>query len=130
MNGAATERYHKKDGEGLVMTSTFIDLDLQNLPPHIDSLGVKRITGAKQIISTDLKYDAMKGTCTGQGRLRLRLGGGEDLNKIRSNLATAGIRTTTHEEDPYKKPLLTGETANPSNPLYIKKSKDFEGVTV
>lgn len=130
MNGAATERYQKKDGEGLVMTSTFVDLDLQNLPPHIDPLGVKRLTGAKQVISTDLQYDAMKGTCTGVGRLRLRLGGAEDLEKIRSNLATAGIRSVAHEDDPHKKPLLTGEQANPSNPLYVKKSKDFEGVTV
>jgi hypothetical protein len=91
---------------------------------------VKRITGAKHIISTDLQHDAMKGTCTGVGRLRLRLTGDDELEKIRSNLATAGIRTVNHKEDPQKKPLLTGEVANPKNPLYIKKSKDFEGVSI
>jgi hypothetical protein len=112
------------------MTNTCIDLDLQNLPPHIDALGLKRITGAKHIVSSDLKHDAMKGTCTGAGRLRLRLTGEDELEKIRSNLATAGIRTVTHQAETQRKPLLTGEVANPKNPLYIKKSKDFEGVTV
>jgi|TARA_B110000285_G_C15104468_1_gene607082 hypothetical protein len=107
-----------------------IDLDLQNLPPHIDKIAIKRITGAKHVIDTEFKHDAMKGTCTGQGRIRLRLQDSEDLDKIRSNLAIAGIRTAAHHEDPQKKPILTGNESNPSNPLNIKKSKDFEGVTV
>lgn len=101
------------------MTTTYIDLDLHNLPPHIDQYSVKKITGAKHIISTDLKHDAMRGTCTGDGRLRLRLLQDEDLNQIRSNLAMAGIRTGTHQENPQKNPELTGNSANPKNPLII-----------
>ena len=72
----------------------------------------------------------MKGTCTGEGRIRLRLQASEDLEQIRSNLAIAGIRTDRHQEDPQRKPVLTGEEANPKNPLDVKKSKDFAGVTV
>lgn len=112
------------------MTTKMVDLDLQNLPPHIDKIAIKKITGAKQIIETEFQHDAMKGTCTGQGRIKLRIQNPDDLSKIQSNLAIAGIRTKTHQQDPLKKPLLTGNEANPNNPLNIKKSKDFEGVTV
>ena len=55
------------------MTTKMVDLDLNNLPPHIDKITIKNITGAKHVIETKFQHDAMKGTCTGQGRIKLRL---------------------------------------------------------
>lgn len=55
------------------MTTKMVDLDLNNLPPHIDKITIKNITGAKHVIETEFQHDAMKGTCTGQGRIKLRL---------------------------------------------------------
>ena len=46
-----------------------VDLVLKNLPQHADLIGVKKMSGAKHIISAALDEDNMKGICTGTGRI-------------------------------------------------------------
>ena len=46
-----------------------IDLQLNNLPETADLIGVKKMSGAKNIINVHLDEDNMKGICTGTGRI-------------------------------------------------------------
>ena len=54
-----------------------IDFDLLNLPGNTDEMTVKKVANVKHIISTDLDIDNMKGLCTGNGRIKIRLNDGE-----------------------------------------------------
>lgn len=58
----------------------------------------------KHIISTELAFDNMKGTCTGTGRIKVRLNEGETQEILRDNLRKAGYIVKTHKENPKKQP--------------------------
>jgi len=58
---------------------TVIDLQLGNLPPSTDMIGVKRLSGAKNVINVALDEDNMKGICVGTGRIQIRLNAEESL---------------------------------------------------
>ena len=46
-----------------------VDLQLANLPGNSDLIGVKKMSGARHVISAALDEDNMKGICTGTGRI-------------------------------------------------------------
>lgn len=46
-----------------------VDLTLKNLPGNSDLIGVKKMSGARHVISAALDQDNMKGICTGTGRI-------------------------------------------------------------
>ena len=46
-----------------------IDLQLANLPSSADMIGVKKMSGAKNVIGVALDEDNMKGICKGTGRI-------------------------------------------------------------
>jgi hypothetical protein len=50
-----------------------VDLQLANLPGNSDLIGVKKMSGARHVISAALDEDNMKGICTGTGRIQIRL---------------------------------------------------------
>jgi hypothetical protein len=48
------------------------------------------------VVSTELNIDNFKGTCRGQGRIRIRLNDGESLDKVKENFAKAGLSVREH----------------------------------
>lgn len=57
-----------------------VDLDLGQLPQHIDEQDIKRIAGVKHVIVATVDVDNMKGICTGTGNVKLRISDGESLD--------------------------------------------------
>lgn len=85
-----------------------VDLELKNLSPHVDLIGVKKMSGARHVISAALDEDNMKGICTGTGRIQIRLNQGESLDDIELNFAAKNVMVSEHSSDPRKKPNMTG----------------------
>ena len=86
-----------------------IDIDLSGLPKDCDESKVKRAAKVKHVVSTEVKYDNLHGTCLGEGRIKIRLNEGETFEQVRENLQAAGFNVRTHHEDPRKRPIVTGE---------------------
>ena len=68
-----------------------LDLQLSNLPENADLIGVKKMSGAKNVINVALDEDNMKGICTGTGRIKIRLNAEENLSNIELAFAQKGI---------------------------------------
>jgi len=54
-----------------------VDLVLNGLPPNCEASTLKAVSGSKHVISATVEEDNFKGTCTGAGRIQLRLNKGE-----------------------------------------------------
>jgi hypothetical protein len=68
----ATGQYNKNH-------ESVIDLDIKGLPKTCDEQIIKRVAGVKHVISSTIDTDNLKGTCTGTGRMKIRLNEGETL---------------------------------------------------
>ena len=68
-----------------------IDLELKNLNENVDKIDVKKMSGARHVISVALDEDNMKGTCRGTGRIQIRLNQNENLDDIQLNFASKGV---------------------------------------
>ena len=60
-----------------------MDLQLRGLSDNTVVDDLKRISGVKHIISATIETDSIKNICTGTGRLKLRLGPGEELDTVK-----------------------------------------------
>ncbi len=60
-----------------------VDLDLKGLPQNAHEEELKRIAGVKHIISASIDTHSITNTCTGTGRIKLRLGPNEDLDTVK-----------------------------------------------
>ena len=85
-----------------------VDLELRNLGEHIDKIDVKKMSGARHVISVALDEDNMKGVCRGTGRIQIRLNQNENLDDIELNFARGGVMVSHHQADLGKKPAMTG----------------------
>lgn len=85
----------------------------------------------KHVISVETKQDNLKGTCTGEGRIKVRLNEGETTQTIRDNLSKHGLMAAVHKEDPRKKPDLTGPKKDKGDHRYYgpKDKKAHEMAT-
>lgn len=70
--------YGKSQNKGEV-----IDLVLSGLDSSVQQADLKRTANVKHVISADVDLDALKGTCKGTGRIKIRLNEGEDPETIR-----------------------------------------------
>ena len=68
-----------------------IDLDLHNIPPGADERILKKLTGARHIVKTELAHNSVSGALTGDGRLSIRLHEGQDYQDVKRNLQKAGV---------------------------------------
>ena len=50
----------------------------------------------------------MKGTCTGTGKIQLRLNPGESVEQVELNFARKGVMVRASKNDPRKRPNMTG----------------------
>ena len=78
------------------------------MSPNIDLIGVKKMSGARHVISAALDEDNMKGICTGTGRIKIRLNQDENMDDIELNFARGGVMVNEFNKDSRKKPTMTG----------------------
>lgn len=70
---------------------------------------MKKISGAKHVINATVEQDAITNNCVGNGRIKLRLGGEDEVDNIKLQFLKAGYGVQDHSEDPRKKPNFTME---------------------
>ena len=68
-----------------------IDLVLSGLPADCNQQALKRVSGSKHVISTQIDMDNLKGTCKGSGRMQIRLNQGESLDQVKLNFLRQGF---------------------------------------
>jgi hypothetical protein len=85
-----------------------VDLNIADLPENFDARELKKMSGARHVISAAVDEDNMKGVCLGTGRIQIRLNQGESLDQVQLNFTKNGYRVSEHAVDPRKKPNLTG----------------------
>jgi hypothetical protein len=83
--GNAIQAYSKADNQTVV-----VDLDVNGLGTSTKPEDLKKISGAKHVISAVVDEDAIQNVCTGTGRIKLRLGGDEDLDQVKLQFLKAG----------------------------------------
>lgn len=93
----ANDFYHKNENKGQV-----IDFVLTGLQSNIQEADLKRIAGVKHVISSEVELDALKGTCRGGGRIKIRLNEGEDPETIRQNFTNKGVLVQDFKNEPAK----------------------------
>jgi len=62
----------------------------------------------KHVVAAEVNEDNLKGICTGEGRIKIRLNEGETINQVRLNFVRAGFAVNVHQDDSRKRPNLTG----------------------
>ena len=76
--GNANQFYHKQANTGEV-----VDIVLSNMSPEMTEAQVKQIANVKHVISANVDIDNLKGTCTGTGRIQVRLNDDETAETVR-----------------------------------------------
>lgn len=81
---------------------------MKGLPENFDQQSLKRVANVKHVVSAEVREDNLKGICTGEGRIKIRLNEGETINQVRLNFVRAGYAVNVHSDDPRKRPNMTG----------------------
>lgn len=84
-----------------------IDLDLHNIPPGADERILKKLTGARHIVKTELGHNSLSGALTGEGRLSIRLHDGQDYRDVKKKLQKAGVSASLYKPDPARNSNFT-----------------------
>lgn len=103
--GHDSQKYHETQN---LAKSEVIDIDVKGLPENFDQMSLKRVANVKHVVSAEVQQDNLKGICTGNGRIKVRLNEGETINQVRLNFVRAGYSVNVHQDDPRKRPDLTG----------------------
>lgn len=82
----ANQFYHKPQNEGKV-----VDIILSGMKPEMDESQIRKIANVKHVISSNVDLDNLKGTCTGTGRIKIRLNEGEDAEQIKQRYVNNGV---------------------------------------
>lgn len=98
------------------------DLVLSGLPASMDSRELKKISGAKHVISSEVEEDRLKGTCLGTGRIQMRLNQGESLDSVTLNFVKNGWTVEPFTKDNRKCPDLTGIPKEKAKPKMDAKT--------
>lgn len=103
-------------------------MDVSGLPENFDRLALKQVANVRHVIDATVNEDNVKGICTGNGRIKIRLNEGETLNQVRLNFVRAGYSVNVHSNDPRKRPDLTGPAKDDGKASYLnaKDKKSHE----
>jgi len=85
-----------------------IEFTLSGLGTAVDAREVKKMAGARHVVSATVDEDNMKGTCLGTGKVSVRLNQGETREQIELNFTKNGIAVREAAGDPRKRPAMTG----------------------
>ena len=75
--GHDSAKYHEKAN---LAKQEVIDIDVRGLPENFDPTSLKRMANVKHVVSAEIMQDNLKGICTGEGRIKVRLNEGETIN--------------------------------------------------
>jgi len=84
-----------------------VDLLVRGLPQNADPIHLKQVAQVKHVISVSIDHDALTNACTGSGRVKLRLGPGEDLETVKLKYIKAGYGVEDYSENTKKKSAFT-----------------------
>jgi len=59
-----------------------VDFEINSIPAHWTGEDVKRAAGVRHVVGTEVDQDNVKGTCTGTGRVQIRLSENETEEMI------------------------------------------------
>jgi hypothetical protein len=85
-----------------------VDWLVSGLPPTTEIRDLKKTSQAKHVISATVDENNFTGTCTGTGRIKIRLNHGESSDSVRLNFLRKGYTVTDFEVKVNKTPALTG----------------------
>lgn len=88
-----------------------VELVVTGLPSQTQAADLKRVAGVKHIVEAIVDHDTIKNVCTGTGKIRVRLGEGEDLEQVKVQFLRAGLDVREAKTNPSKKPTFTYKQA-------------------
>ena len=77
------------------------------MPSDTQAGDLRRLAGARHIVDAIVDHDTIKNQCVGSGKIRVRLGEGEDLEQIKGNLYQAGLDVRELQSNASKRPTFT-----------------------
>jgi len=87
--------------------ATVIDLVVSGLSSSTQAGDLRRIAGARHVVEVTVDNDTIRNICTGTGKIRVRLGDGEDLEQIKNQFLQAGIEVRDSLSIANKMPVFT-----------------------
>lgn len=100
--GNAISAYSMADKQTVI-----VDLDVKGLGENTRPEDLKKISGVKHVISAVVDEDSIRNVCTGTGRIKLRLGGEDELDTVKLQFLKAGYGIQEHQDDSKKKTNFT-----------------------
>lgn len=91
--------------------SQVVEMIIHGLPQSAQSEDLKRISGIKHIIEATVEVDTIANMCTGTGKLKVRLGDGEDVDQLKLQLIKAGLDVRDIKTNQSKKHTFTYKQA-------------------
>jgi hypothetical protein len=73
---------------------------LRQIPANVKENDLKSIASVKHVISVQLDQDSIKNENLGTGRIKLRLGPNEDVDKVMLQFLKAGYGVQEHSNNP------------------------------
>lgn len=83
------------------------DLIITGLPQDAQTSHLKQIAQAKHVVEATVENDSIKNVCTGVGRVKVRLGEGEDLEQVKINFLRAGLQVHDMNQNQNLKPVFS-----------------------
>jgi hypothetical protein len=83
------------------------DLVISGLPHDAQTSHLRQIAGAKHVVEATVESDSIKNVCTGVGKVRVRLGEGEDLEQVKVNFLSAGLQVHDANYNSNLKPVFS-----------------------
>ena len=71
--------------------SQVVELVVHGLSNEAHADDLMRISGAKHVVEATVDHDAIRNVCTGSGKIKVRLGDGEDIEQVKLSLLKAGF---------------------------------------
>ena len=84
---------YQEDIQPAASEPKLVELQLTGLPSSIKETDLKKICQSSHIVSSDLDYDTLTGTCKGTGRIKVRVSGekNKELMNLELSLAEKGV---------------------------------------
>ena len=87
------------------------ELVISGLPSDTQAGDLRKIAGAKHVVDATVDQDTIKNVCIGTGKIRVRLGDGEDLDHMKEQFLQAGLGVQESRSNQSKKPAFTYQQA-------------------
>ena len=93
----ANRYFHQSPNRGEV-----VDFILNGLNRNVDEIEIKKIANVKHVISSEVDIDTIRNTCSGTGRIKIRLNEGENKYDVMNNFKKLGVQISDHKIEAFK----------------------------